>query len=90
MTKYRRARQSTAGKLFCATISPESDSDLVLTGGETGGPQVLKLSRISKNRKEEDDDTDEEEEEDETKTKLIEEEEWETDTGSSEGEEITD
>ena len=41
LVKHRRFRQKAAGKLFCATICPDSGSDLVLTGGESGGAQAL-------------------------------------------------
>ena len=90
LAKYTRVRQKAAGKLFCATICPEINSDLILTGGESGGAQVVKLSRQSKKKQDSDDeDSDAEEEvEDAEKVKDIEEDEWETDTGSSEGEEM--
>ena len=84
-------RQKAAGKLFGATICPEVNSDLILTGGESGGAQVVKLSRQSKKKQDSDDDDDsdaEQEIEDDEKVKDIEEDEWETDTGSSEGEEM--
>lgn len=93
LVKHRRLRQKAAGKLFCATICPDSGSDLVLTGGESGGAQVIKLSKQSRKKtdNEDDDDSDDDsevDEEDEKEVKEIEEDEWETDTGSSEGEEM--
>jgi len=91
LQKYGRKRQIASGKLFAACICPEPGSELVLTGGEVGGPQVMKLSRVSTKTTEDDGDTDEEDaEEDEGAMKEIEEDEWETDSGSSEGEEMNE
>jgi len=91
LQKYHRKRQIASGKLFAACICPEAGSELVLTGGEVGGPQVMKLSRVSTKTTEDDGDTDEEDaEEDEGAMKEIEEDEWETDSGSSEGEEMNE
>ena len=91
LQKYGRKRQIASGKLFAACICPEPGSELVLTGGEVGGPQVMKLSRVSTKTTEDDGDTDEEDaEEDEGAMKEIEDDEWETDSGSSEGEEMNE
>ena len=49
--KHTRVRQKASGKLFCAAICPETNSDLVLMGGESGGAQVVKLSKQSKKKK---------------------------------------
>jgi len=88
--KFGRKRQIASGKLFAACICPEVGSELILTGGEVGGPQVMKLSRVSTKTTEDDGDTDEEDAEDEGAMKEIEEDEWETDSGSSEGEEMNE
>jgi len=91
LRKFGRKRQIASGKLFAACICPEPGSELVLTGGEVGGPQVMKLSRVSTKTTEDDGDTDEEDaEEDEGAMKEIEDDEWETDSGSSEGEEMNE
>jgi len=91
LQKYARKRQIASGKLFASCICPEAGSELVLTGGEVGGAQVMKLSRVSTKTTEDDGDTDEEEaEDDEGAMDEIKEEEWETDSGSSEGEEMED
>jgi len=94
LKKYLRRRQIASGKLFASCICPEAGSELVLTGGEVGGAQVMKLSRISTKTTEDDGDTDEEEAEDDAEDegamKDIQEDEWETDSGSSEGEEMNE
>ena len=92
MVKHTRVRQKAAGKLFCSIICPELGSDLVLTGGETGGAQVVKLSKQSKKKKDEDsEDEDESEDEDQDAINEIKEDEWETDTDSEQsGEEMED
>ena len=89
--QYSRKRHKNSGRAFCAVMCPDSDSDLVLIGGESGGPQVLKLTQQSKKEILDDsdsEDSDEEGEEDKEAMEKLEEDEWETDTGSSEGEEI--
>lgn len=88
--QYSRKRHKNCGRTFCATMCPESDSDLVLIGGESGGPQVLKITQQSKKEILDDsdsEDSDAEGDEDKDAMEKLEEDEWETDTGSSEGEE---
>lgn len=95
LAQYKR-RLHKQGRTFCAALCPLKESDLVLIGGETGGPQVLKVTQKSKKIDSDDDDDsdseDEEEEEDEDKAEMttIKDEEWETDSGSSDGEQIID
>ena len=94
LAQYKR-RLHKQGRTFCAALCPLKESDLVLIGGETGGPQVLKVTQKSKKIDSDDDDSDsedEEEEEDEDKAEMttIKDEEWETDSGSSDGEQIID
>jgi len=93
LAQYRRKRHKQSGLTFCAALSPAQNSDLVLVGGESGGPQVLKLTQQSKRNAMDDSDTEDEEEElneDAEQLENIKDDEWETDSGSSEGEEIVD
>ena len=96
LAQYRRRRHKQSGRTFCAVLNPNAESDLVLVGGESGGPQVLKLTQRSKKIESDDDDddsdTDEdgEENEDNVGVDNIKDDEWETDSGSSDGEMIND
>jgi len=98
LVKHTRVRQKASGKLFCAAICPESNSDLVLMGGESGGAQVVKLSKQSKKKKDGEGDSDEDDESDDSEVdgeddavNEIKEDEWETDTDSEQsGEEMED
>ena len=45
LAQYRRRRHKQSGRTFCAVLNPATESDLVLVGGEIGGPQVLKLTQ---------------------------------------------